>query len=291
MCSPQSRAHLHLAKDLEETPNTNSTKDWNGQVVVPAEDVDDFTGRGDEAGPDAHDSQGQGAGNAGLLGEAQGLGEGAGEGEGALEEEALVAGLGPNGGGEPGVEEVGRSHADEECGGRAGEGLAAAEAGSVASPETAKGAGRRVAPAEQHDTHDGDILGEGVQDDPRTEEVEDDPVPARVLALAHQGAQDLDVEAVEGRIPVPKPVDRGDGYQGGHQPRCHGASLGAGNVEPDDEEADGDVEHLSWHLVLMDEGAPVSVYRDEAEGARTAAEVAPAPTKDAGGLRRGEMAV
>lgn len=89
---------------------------------------------------------------------------------------------------------------------------------------------------------------------------------------------------------MPQPVDGGDGDETGHQVRRHGAGLGSGAVEPDDEEADGDVQSLAGDLVLVHKRPPVSVNGDEAERTGATAEVAPAPSRG-GRLGRSQMAV
>ena len=57
------------------------------------------------------------------------------------------------------------------------------------------------------------------------------------------------------------------------------------------EEADRNMKHLAGYLMTVDEGAPVSVYRDEAEGGGGPREVAPVGRAWRGGGRGGEVAV
>ena len=57
------------------------------------------------------------------------------------------------------------------------------------------------------------------------------------------------------------------------------------------EEADGDVEHLAGNFVSVDKGAPVSVYRNEAEWGWGAREVAPVGRARRGGGGGGEVTV
>ena len=57
------------------------------------------------------------------------------------------------------------------------------------------------------------------------------------------------------------------------------------------EEADGDVKDFSGDLVTVDKGAPMPVYRNEAEGRWGAREVAPVGRAWRGGGGGGEMAV
>ncbi|KAI6756271.1 hypothetical protein HG530_012007 [Fusarium avenaceum] len=124
----------------------------------------------------------------------------------ALEEEVLITREGTCGGNEPAVEEVRSANANKERSSRASKRLALAQTGSVSAPESAEGAGSGVAPAEQENAHDANILREAVEHDPGTQEVEDDTVPARVLALAHQRTEDSDVQAVNRRISVSEPI-------------------------------------------------------------------------------------
>lgn len=90
---------------------------------------------------------------------------------------------------------------------------------------------------------------------------------------------------------MPQPVDRCDWDQRAHQIWRHGAGLGAGAVQPDDEEADGDVEDLARDLMLVHKRPPVSMDWDEAERAGTPAEVAPAPSRRGRRQRRRQVAV
>ena len=66
---------------------------------------------------------------------------------------------------------------------------------------------------------------------------------------------------------------------------------GAAGIKMEREEPDGDVKHLAGYLMTVDEGAPVSMYRDEAEGGRGAREVAPVGRAWRGGGGGGEVAV
>lgn len=66
---------------------------------------------------------------------------------------------------------------------------------------------------------------------------------------------------------------------------------GAAGIEVEREEADGDMKHLPRDFVTVDKGAPVSVYRDEAEGGWRAREVAPVGRAWRGGGGGGEVAV
>ena len=63
-----------------------------------------------------------------------------------------------------------------------------------------------------------------------------------------------------------------------------GCGRCAARVEVEGEEADGDVEGFARYLVSVDEGAPVSVDRDEAEGRGGAGDGDGAPV---GGVCRG----
>lgn len=156
--------------------------------------------------------------------------DGLGERQNAFVHEVLVANHRTDGGGEPAIEEVGCAYTDQESSSRSCQGLAAAKARSVATPESAKGASGCIAPAEKQDAHDTDILGERVEDDPGTQKVENDAVPARVFTLAHQSTENLDVEPVEGRISMSKPVNGGDGNESRHEPWRDGLRLGAADV-------------------------------------------------------------
>ncbi len=61
-------------------------------------------------------------------------------------------------------------------------------------------------------------------------------------------------------------VDAGDRDEGAEEVGVDGCGGGAARVEVQGEEADGDVEGLAGDLVAVDEGAPVAVDGDEAEG-------------------------
>ena len=61
-------------------------------------------------------------------------------------------------------------------------------------------------------------------------------------------------------------VGAGDGDERAEQPGVYRCGGGPAGVEVEGEEADGDVESLARDLVAVDEGAPVSVDGDEAEG-------------------------
>ena len=56
-------------------------------------------------------------------------------------------------------------------------------------------------------------------------------------------------------------------------------------------EADGDVEDFAGDFVPVDKGAPVSVYRNEAEGGWRAREVTPVGRARRGGGGGGEVTV
>lgn len=85
-------------------------------------------------------------------------------------------------------------------------------------------------------------------------------------------------------------VDAGDGDQGAEQPRVDGGGAGAARVEVQGEEADAKVQGFAGDFVAVDEGAPVSVDGDEAEGGGGARESAPAGGRGGGG-GGGEVAV
>ncbi|KAI6768720.1 hypothetical protein HG531_010909 [Fusarium graminearum] len=189
----------------------NTTKDGDRKVVIPAEDVHDFAGRSHEARHNAHNAQGDCARNGGLLlRNSNSFADGLGQRENTLEHEVLVARKRAHGGHEPAVEEVRCANADEERSGRTSKRLALAKARSVSAPKSTKGTSSGVAPTEQENAHDANILGESVEHNPGTQKVEDDAIPAGVLALAHQSTEGLDVKAVERSIPVSEPVDRRD---------------------------------------------------------------------------------
>lgn len=140
---------MYLAKQFKESPDAESAKHWDRQVIVPSEQVSHLTGRSDKARPDAHDAQSHRARDRGqVLRQADRLGECLWQRESALEHEVLVAGHGSDGGDEPSVPEVGSGHANNEGGQRPGEGLAAAQSRGIFSPEPAECAGGRIAPAE-----------------------------------------------------------------------------------------------------------------------------------------------
>jgi len=86
-------------------------------------------------------------------------------------------------------------------------------------------------------------------------------------------------------------IDRRNGEQRRHQPRCHLSSLRACNVEPQREESYRDVQDFPRDLVLVDKGPPMSVDWDEPEGARAATEIPPAPETRRGRTRRGKVSV
>lgn len=217
-----------LAKQFEEAPNADSTKHRDRQVVVPSEEVGNFAGRGDKSRPDAHDAEGHGAGDGcHVIRNADSLGQCPRQRQSAREHEVLVTGHGSYSWDQPPVPEVGGGHADEKGGERSGQRFAAAQSRGISSPKTAECAGGRVAPAEEQDADDTNVLGEEVEGDPGAQEIEDDAVPARVLALPHEGAEHFDVEPVERGISMPQPVDGGDGYKTGHQVWGHGAGLGS----------------------------------------------------------------
>ena len=205
----------NLAKNLEETPNTDAAEYWNGEIVVPAKQVYNFAAGGDESRPDRHDGEGEVTRDARLgLGQAQGVGQDAGESKDVRKHEGirLVTRERSRLGRQPAPEIPRRSDADEEGGEGSGEGLSAADPRRVATEESTEGAGGGIAPAEEQDAHDADVLGEEVEDDPGAEEVEDDAVPSRVFALPHEGAENHDVYAVERREVESKIVDRSNGY-------------------------------------------------------------------------------
>lgn len=90
---------------------------------------------------------------------------------------------------------------------------------------------------------------------------------------------------------MPQPIDRCDWDQRAHQIRRHGAGLGARAVEPDDEEADGDVEGLARDLMLVHKCPPVSMDWDEAQRTGAPAKVSPAPSRRGRRQRRRQVAV
>lgn len=118
---------MYLAKQFKESPDAESAKHWDRQVIVPSEQVGHFTGRSDKARPDAHDAQSYRARDrAQVLWQADCLGKCLWQRESTREHEVLVAGHGSDGGDEPSVPEVGSGHANKEGGQRSGKGLAAA---------------------------------------------------------------------------------------------------------------------------------------------------------------------
>lgn len=52
---------LDSGEDLEKPSDANAAQHGEGQVIVPAHDVDDFARGGGEAGPDAHNAQCEGS--------------------------------------------------------------------------------------------------------------------------------------------------------------------------------------------------------------------------------------
>lgn len=86
-------------------------------------------------------------------------------------------------------------------------------------------------------------------------------------------------------------IDARDWYQCAQKPGVYRRGGGATGIEMEREEADGDVKHLAGNFMTVDKGAPVSVYRNEAEGGWGAREVAPVGRAWRGGGRGGEVAV
>lgn len=282
-----------LAKNLKESPETETTEDRNREVIIPAKNVHHLARRGHKARHERHDTQGHGTRHRPRV--AVGLAaahQRRGERQGTLEHELLVARHGPQRRREPAVEKVRRGDADRKRREGAGERLAAAQTDRVPAPEAAKRAGGRVAPAEEQHAHDTDVLGQGVEHSPRAEEVPDDAVVAGVLALAHESAQDAYIQPVDGGEAVAEHVGGGDGDEGGHEVWRDSARLRARRVEPDDEEANRHVQGLARDLVLVHKRLEVPVDGDQAERARAAAQVAPAPAGTGSRLgRREEVAV
>lgn len=49
----------NLTKNFQEAPEADSAQHGDRQVVVPAEEIDQFTSRSDDTGDDAHHAKGQ----------------------------------------------------------------------------------------------------------------------------------------------------------------------------------------------------------------------------------------
>lgn len=86
-------------------------------------------------------------------------------------------------------------------------------------------------------------------------------------------------------------VDAGDGDEGAKEVGVDGGGGGAARVEVQGEEADAEVQGLARDLVTMDEGAPVAVDGDQAEGGGRAGEGAPVGGFGGGGGGGGKVAV
>ena len=86
-------------------------------------------------------------------------------------------------------------------------------------------------------------------------------------------------------------VEAGDWDECAEEPGMYGCGRRAACVEMEGEEADGDVKGFAGNFVPVDEGAPVSVDGDEAEGRGGAGDGAPVGGVRRGGGGGGEVAV
>lgn len=234
---------FHLTKDFQETPYADSTQDGNGKIVIPLENVNNFAGCGGKAGPSAHDSKRHTTGDGGLrVSQTHCIGETVRQTQGSCEHEALVSGHRPNLGNEPSPEAPSRHNTGEERSCGSSQRLALSNAGRVSSIEPSKRAGCGVAPTEEQNTHDTNVFGKAVENNPGAQQIKYDAVPAIELALAHESTQDLDVEPVERIVGMADVFNSGDRYQGAHEPGADGSSLRAGSIKPNDEKANRGVQ-------------------------------------------------
>lgn len=86
-------------------------------------------------------------------------------------------------------------------------------------------------------------------------------------------------------------VGRGDGDQSAQQPGVDRGGRGATRVEVQGEEADGEVQRFAGDFVPVDEGAPVSVDRDQSQRARRAADFSPIGGDSRNGGGGGEVTI
>ena len=93
----------------------------------------------------------------------------------------------------------GGCRADEEAGQTPRQALSAADSRRVATPSATDGGRGGVAPGKQQYRQGRHVLWEHAEHRDAADEVPDDAVPGRHLALAHQRAQQANVQRVDGR--------------------------------------------------------------------------------------------
>ena len=77
------------------------------------------------------------------------------------------------------------------------------------------------------------------------------------------------------RVSHPEKVHGENGNQEGEQDGVNGARLCTGEVEVQSDKPDADMQEFARDFMFVDEGAPLPVYRDQAQRARTSGERAP----------------
>lgn len=245
------------SKNLEEAPQSTGAENGDGNVIVPAEQVDGLANASHNTGHDTHGAESQVAGNDSLvLGPSEEVLNRGRQAKLTLERKREVSGidgwvLGFHAGRDPAIERRSGDDTHHNGGQTACQALSLAYLGSVPAPPPAGSAGSRVAPAQQHHGHDANVLGEEAESRPSAQKIPDNAVPAVDLRFAHQGAQTSNVEAVERRITVPYDVSREDRDEEREQ---NGVDLGwlrIRGVEPESEEADGSVEDLARDFVSV----------------------------------------
>lgn len=166
---------------------------------------------------------------------------------------------------EPAPEGSGGDDADDPGGQGSSKALALAQLERAPAVETAEGGGCGVAPAEEQNAHDCNVLGEETQNGVCAQQVPDHAVVARHFCFPHERANAANVELIKSLRAEADNVCRGDGDERGKQPWGDLVSLDASAIQMEGKKADGDMEELARYLVTMDEVAITSVEGDQAQ--------------------------
>jgi len=236
---PGANVATQSTKRFQEQPKTRTAEKWNCQIVVPAPQIDEFGNAGNQPGAYAHDNECCIAGDNTLIWlPTQHFFGFSRQSKPVLEHEGIdgIVGKRTDSGSQLAPKEEGSDNTHDEGREGARERLAFAQANSVASVKATEGACGRIAPRQKQDGDDTNVLGIESKGAVCSDQIPNDTIVAVYLCLAHQSAQNFDVESVKSFGMVPEDICRPYDGECAQQPGCYGPSLCPIDVETESEE-------------------------------------------------------
>ena len=250
-----------LAKNFQETPETQSTEHRDRQIIIPAPQVDKLAAGSHNARNNAHHTQGRGTSNRGgsntSLPSQKTPDAVRQQVQATCEHERIlgVVGEGSHVGNKPAPECGGRDDTNKPSGHRASQALPRPQMRCVAAVETTKCGCSGITPAQKKHTHDPDVLREEPQDDVRAEKIPDYTIVSRDLGLSHKRTHAPNIKLVDLLRAVAQDVRGCNRNKRREEHWCDLCCLNTAAVEVECHKTDRDVQELSRNFMAVNETA------------------------------------